>query len=87
MVFLDTYLFAILTFVISAKPAQLQSQQKGKTGVDGSARSHINFEILCTEAGNCTCLFEKLNVTVKCTSAGHKLEEIISELPKTTTNL
>ncbi|PFX34734.1 Protein sidekick-1, partial [Stylophora pistillata] len=51
-------------------------------GYDGDSSG-----VLCSEALNCTCIFEKNGFTVKCTSAGDKLDKIGSELPQTTTHL
>ena len=79
--FYDLNVLALLTFAVSAT-AQLSTQEKAD---DKSSR--LESEVLCSEAGNCSCLIKKSYVTVKCTSVGDKLDEIVSELPKTTTYL
>lgn len=81
IMFYDLNVLALLTFAVSAT-AQLSTQEKAD---DKSSR--LESEVLCSEAGNCTCLIKKSYVTVKCTSVGDKLDEIVSELPKTTTYL
>lgn len=87
--FCDIYVVASLTFVISATSAQLRPQEHGNDDFSYGDSAGSNFEsaALCSEAGNCTCLFQKFYVIVKCTSAGDKLEEIAKDLPKTTTHL
>lgn len=85
----DILFFALLTFVISTSSAQLRLRKSSKSEADdiSSAGSRSGSAVLCSEAGNCTCLFEKFHVAVKCTSAGDKLDEIASELPQNTTHL
>lgn len=87
--FCDIHVFALLNFVISATFAQLQPQERGNDDYSYGYRTGSNFEsaALCSEAGNCTCLFKKPHVIVKCTSAGDKLKEVAKDLPKTTTHL
>ena len=86
----DVQVFALLTFVISATLAQLQPQgsvngePRHDRGYDGS---HFGSVVLCSEAGNCTCVFEKFRVIVKCTSVGDKLGELAYEFPQTTSHL
>ena len=89
--FCNIYFFVLLTLVISETSAQLRPQMRdnvnGEDGDEGNARRRLESAFLCSEAGNCTCLFEKFQVTVKCNSAGEKLDVIAPELPKATTHL
>lgn len=89
MMFYNIYVFTLMTSVISATSARPNPQDSGngKARNEGSARSHLDSVVLCAEAGNCTCSFEKSHVTVKCASVGDKLDEIVSSLPQTTTRL
>lgn len=83
------HVFALLTFLTVTTSLQLWPQGRGNSeaGNKGSAGRPFQFDDLCSKAGNCTCLFERYHVTVKCTSAGDKLGEIASELPQSTTHL
>lgn len=87
--FCDVRIFASLTLVIFATSVKLRSQEKdnGEVSDEGGVGSRPSAAVLCSEAGNCICLYDALNVTVICTSAGDRLNEIASELPQTTTNL
>ena len=91
MMFRDIRFLTLLTYVIFATSAavQLQVQESFNSNVsDGEgAESRFESEVLCSDAGNCTCLFEKSHVTVKCTSVGDNLDEIASKLPETTTHM
>lgn len=84
-------LLALLTLVISSTSSAVQLRLQESLNSEASdgegAGSRFESEVLCSEAGNCTCLFEKFHVTVKCTSVGDKLDEIASDLPQTTTHL
>lgn len=93
--FSDVYVFFVLTFAISMTSLQPRSQEKSgrnsgnrETNNESSAKGKIKSASLCSGVGNCTCLVEKLNVTVMCSSNGHhNLHEIAAELPQTTTHL
>lgn len=78
--FSEVIIFTLLNVFIPVKSG-LQ-----KSGI-AMGRDKNGAKILCSQALNCTCLFEELRVTVECTSAGDKLDKISSELPKTTTHL
>lgn len=83
MMFCGIHLLALLNYVVSVTSMQFSTQKNGD-----SVRSDKNGGgFVCSKVGNCTCLFEKLRVTVECTSAGKKLDKIASELPPTTTHL
>lgn len=82
--FCDVRIFASLTLVIFATSVKLRN---GEVSDEGGVGSRPSAAVLCSEAGNCICLYDALNVTVICTSAGDRLNEIASELPQTTTNL
>lgn len=60
---------------------------KPPKSVVGKSSDDKSSGVLCSEALNCTCLFEELRVIVKCTSAGDKLDKIAFQLPQTTTQL
>ena len=91
MMFCGVHVFFLWSFVISATSQQRQPKKRpgSDTGrdVDSAGSGSELGAILCSEAGNCTCFFEELRVTVKCTSAGDKLDKIAFELPETTTHL
>ena len=64
------------------------TQESGPTEPgSGDGGSGSGRPILCSIKGNCSCLFKRFDVTVRCTSVGNKLDEIASELPSTTTHL
>lgn len=75
--------FTLMAFLISTNSEIFKPP---KSGV-GKSSDENNSGGLCSEALNCTCLFEELRVTVKCTSAGDKLDKIAFQLPQTTTQL
>ena len=79
----------LLAFIIFATSAQLRAQERdnGKPVDKGSSGSQFESAILCSEEGNCTCLFGELHVTVKCVSAGDRLDKIASKFPQATTHL
>lgn len=81
--YLGIHTLALLHIVFLATLEQLEPRKRGNSVV----RSKNGSEVLCSEAGNCTCLFEEHSVTVKCTSAGDNLDKVAPELPKTTTQL
>lgn len=86
--FYNISVFALIMFIISATSTQLRQEGGGSEASDeGGAGSRSESAVWCLEAGNCTCLFEKSHVTVICTSAGDRLDDITSKLPKTTTHL
>ena len=58
-----------------------------RSGENSSESGSNESTFLCSKAGNCACLFKRPSVTVKCTSAGDKLDKIASELPPKTTHL
>ena len=91
MMFCDIHSLALLTYVIfatlAAVPLQVQESLNSDASDGEGAESRYESEVLCSDAGNCTCLFEKSHVTVKCTSVGDNLDEIASKLPETTTHL
>ena len=80
--FYGIYILALPIFVISATSEILRPRRSS----DLSGRNEGS-GIVCTKAGKCTCLFESLRVTVKCTSVGDKFDKVASELPKRTTHL
>lgn len=86
MTFCDIHRFALLTFVIFTTSALLQPRKTGNNE-GGDKGSFLESAIFCSKAANCTCLFEKFRVTVKCTSAGDNFDEIAFELPHTATHL
>lgn len=73
----------LLSFVVSETSEQLSFQIRGNE----VGRSKNGSGVLCSEAGNCTCMFEELGVFVKCTTAGSELQQIISALPERTAHL
>lgn len=77
------YVFTLITFFISTNSEIFKPPKKG-VGKNSDEKSS---GVLCSEELNCTCLFEKLRVIVKCTSAGDKLDKIAFQLPQTTTQL
>lgn len=81
--FCSFHILALFNFFVYATSEQLSLQKGGNS----TSRSDDNSGVLCSETGNCTCLFEEFDVIVKCTHAGDKLEKFASELPKTTTHL
>lgn len=85
----DIHVFALLTLAISTTLAELwlQESSNGESSDDSGAGRLFESAVLCSEAGNCTCLFAKPHVIVKCTSTGDKLDKILSELPETTTQM
>lgn len=60
-----------------------------RSGDSGSSTggSRLGPPLLCSEAGNCSCLSDDFGDTVKCTSVGNNFDEIAKKLPKTTTHL
>lgn len=81
--FCGIHILALLNYLVSVTSMQFspqKSRESARSGKNGSG-------FMCSEVGNCTCLFEKLRVTVECTSVGKKLAKIASELPPTTTHL
>lgn len=85
---IEVYTFCI--FVISVTSKQLQARESGNGELNGGYSSRRELESsyrLCSEVGNCTCLFEGHRVTVKCTSVRNNFDEIASKLPTTTTQL
>ena len=83
-----SHVFA-LTFAICTTLGQLLPRKSGD-GINGekiASKRGFKAAFMCSEAGNCTCLFEKLAVVVECTSARDKLDAITSDLPQTTTHL
>lgn len=82
---------ALVTLVISstsfAVQLRLQESLNSEASDGEGAESRFESEVFCSKAGNCTCLFEKYHIEVKCTSIGDKLDEIASELPQTATHL
>lgn len=98
-----SHVFALWVIVISATSVPLWAQKRGNGdrrgeygliggfgGADGGEESSDNGSesaFLCSYAGNCTCVFTKLGVTVKCTSVGNELDKIAYKLPETTTHL
>ena len=91
MMFCDIHSLALLTYVIFATLAEVQLQVQESFNSDASngerVESRFESEVLCSDAGNCTCMFEKSHVKVKCTSVGDNLDEIASKIPKRTTHL
>ena len=81
--------FLSLTFVIYATLGQLLPQKNGDDAKSKEISRKINFKaaVICSEEGNCTCLFEKLALIVKCTSVGDKFDKISAKLPEKTTHL
>ena len=80
------YLF-VLTLIIFERSNQLWAQESDDSYGGDDNSSIDGSEVLCSKAGTCICRFEGLDVTVKCTSAGDKLDKIVSDLPPTTTHL
>ena len=76
--------FFSLNFFIYTISGQLSP---GKSCNDAKNNIRLKAAVMCSETGNCTCLFGKLDVTVKCTSVGDELYKIASGLPRTTTHL
>ena len=89
IMFYSISLFFLVTFNTLATSAQHRPQESGidKASNIGGAGSRVESAVWCSEVGNCTCIFEKILVTVICTSAGDRLDEIASKLPQTTTHL
>lgn len=82
-------IFALWMFVVTLTPRQLWAQKGGSRddkaeGPFDGEDSSFESGFLCSEAGNCTRQ-GKVNVTVKCHSAGDRLDEIVSDFPQTTT--
>lgn len=87
--FCDIQALTLMIFIIystSTQPLPPESNS-GEASDKGSDKSHLKSSVLCSEAGNCSCFFEKFRVTVKCTSVGDNLDQIGSILPQTTTHL
>lgn len=84
----DIYVLALI-FVIYATSGKFLSQKSSGSAKSKNVASKGGFDaaVMCSEAGNCSCRFAMLYVTVKCTNAGDKLDEIVSRLPTTTTHL
>lgn len=76
-------IFALCISIISVTPEPPRLQKIYDSDDSGDNGS----EVLCSEAGNCSCLFEKTRVTVECFSVGDNFDEIASEIPKTSTHL
>lgn len=87
--FCDINFLALFTFGFYTILAQLLLRENGygDARYKGNSGNRLKSAVLCPDAGNCTCMFEKFHVTVNCTSAVDKFDEIASHLPKTTTHL
>lgn len=88
MIFCGIHIFAVI-FLIYVTSEQLlpQKSNNGAKSQDIASESEFNAAVICSQAGNCTCLYEKHGVTVKCASAGKDIDKIVLELPETTTHL
>ena len=82
--FFGIYVFALWTSFISTTSEKIRPHHSVRGAGNGAGNGS---EVLCSEEGNCTCLFERLGVTVKCSSVGDKLDGIAFELPQTATHL
>lgn len=78
MILCRNHVFAFLSFVIS-----IRSAKRDYNGFENDSRPAV----ICSYAGNCTCVLEKFGVVAKCTFAGDKIKRTASELPQTTTHL
>ena len=83
IMFCGIHIFALLNAVVFGTSEQLRLKNIGS----GAGRGDKGSGGLCSEAGNCRCLFKELEVIVKCVSGGSKLHQIASKLPRTTTHL